>query len=138
MSDPTTLFRLALPGLTVEVSGEQTFVEEMFGKVSQDLTELLSQPASAQAGGGDRGARHVWVYVRGSLFNKVYLSNIRDLERGPLGRFLDPDRVRRVYTEGEKCARYAGFPEREKTLWAEFTEEGQAMLRRGMSPLDNP
>lgn len=133
MSDSNTRFRLALPGLTVDVTGDQTFVEEMFGKVSQDLAKLLSQPA-AHHGGGDHGARHVWVYVRGALYNKVYLSDIRDLERGPLGRFLDPDRIRRVYTEGEACARYAGFPEREKTLWAEFTAEGQELLRRGMRP----
>ncbi len=131
MSDSTTRFRLALPGVTVEVSGDQTFVEEMFGKVSQDLAELLSQPEAARST-ADRGSRHVWVYVRGALYNKVYLSDIRDLERGPLGRFMDPDRVRRLYTDGEKCARFAGFPEREKTLWAEFTEEGQAMLRQGM------
>lgn len=133
MSDATTRFRLALPGLTVEVTGEQTFVEEMFGKVSQDLTELLSQPSNARAG-IDRELHHVWVYVRGSLYNKVYLSDIRQLERGPLGRFLDPDRIRRVYADGEGSARYAGFGADEKTMWAEFTEEGQALLRKGMKP----
>ena len=123
MDDPTNHCRLERGGMVIEFTGTKQFVEDMFRKVSQDLdAEPVDEFTAA--------SKHIWVYLRGNLCHKVYLGDARDLERRSLGRFLSPDLIRRVYTDGEESAHFAGFRSDDQTLWAEFTDAGRSALQQ--------
>jgi hypothetical protein len=130
VDEPTIHCKLELLGLSIEASGPKKFVEEMFRRVTQDLG------GNTEPNPRRNTSKHVWVYLRGTHCHKVYLSDVRTLERHPLGRFVDPDRIRRFYTGSEDAAAFAGFVSHDETLWAEFTDEGRALLREQLNGQD--
>ena len=135
-----TRFLINLPGFTAELEGERKFVEDLYRKISRDVGPFIaagnearrkadSSPEEDSSIGHARGGGYTWVYLCTELFNKVYVVDNSVLDNSALGRFVDPDRVRRVYLNNEGTAKLTGLTSGSRTLWAEFTDEGRALLR---------
>ncbi|MEL6179521.1 MAG: hypothetical protein AAFS10_11230 [Myxococcota bacterium] len=144
----TTLFRLNLPGFTIELKGERTYVEDLYRSICRDLEPMMTAAArgkpirlpelpepvaespESRSEPTRRRSRYIWVYLCTSLFNKVYVVENPTIEYTAIGRFIDVDRIRRIYldrvTDG---GIFHSFTHNNKTLWAEFTHEGRALLR---------
>lgn len=136
----TTRFVLRLPQLRIELAGEKTFVEELYRTINRDFTPLIEAARRGELGAGKLPevtqenpavrSGHTWVYLCTAYFNKVYVMENSRLEAGLLGRFLDIDRLRRIYVAEEHSPVLAGLSDTDQTLFAEFTEEGRAALRK--------
>jgi len=136
-----TRFVINLPGLNAELEGDRKFVEDLYHKIVKDVGPIIAATADRRAKAstprkddtdereGPRGG-YTWVYLVTELFNKVYVVDNTAVENTVLGRFLDADRVRRIYLNAEKTAQLTGLTSGSRTLWAEFTDAGRAMLRR--------
>ena len=139
-----TKFTMRLPHLNIELSGEKTFVEELYKSISRDFAPLVD---AAKRGGSahqiildkDRDSDapkrndYTWVYLCTNFFNKVYVMEKSGLEASMLGAFVDFDRLRRVYVDREDSPVLESLAQTDRTLWAEFTEEGKAALRGAIS-----
>ncbi len=133
-----TRFSINLAGFTAELEGERTFVEDLYRKIVRDVGPLIaagSDPQKARreapkaAPTAPRGG-YTWVYLTTHLFNKVYVIDHTAFEASVLGRYFDVRQVRRVYLNAERTAQASGLTAGSRTLWAEFTEEGKALLRK--------
>lgn len=143
----TTRFRLNLPGFTVELQGQRTFVEDLYRKISRDLAPMLAaaaegRPIKTPMANAATAAQpqnmptrrngYTWMYFCSHLFNKVYVVENAAVEATPLGRFIDLDRVRRIYVDAERGTVFDSLTDDNRTLWAEFTEEGRALLKQSV------
>ncbi len=141
-----TKFVLRLPDIHIELKGEKTFVEEIYRAINRDFSSLIE---AAEQGGSahevalqaqreeqrqQRRNSYTWVYLCTAYFNKVYILESARIEASMLGLFVDIDRVRRVYVDDERSPILDGLAQSDRTLWAEFTEEGKAALRGAMAP----
>lgn len=150
----TTRFRLNLPGFTIELEGERTFVEDLYRSICRDIEPMMTAAArgkpirlpelpepgnEARSGHIARRSRYIWVYLCTALFNKVYVVENSAIEHIALGRFIDVDRIRRVYLDRvDDGELFKAFTHDNKTLWAEFTHEGRALLRETVGQEDDP
>ena len=140
----TTRFRLNLPGFTVELEGQRTFVEDLYRTISRDLEPMLKAASSGQpitlpelspesegTVSTNRRSSHIWVYFCTTLFNKVYVMENNTVEATLLGRFIDVDRIRRIYIDDipKNSSVFSNNFHNNRTLWAEFTDEGRELLR---------
>lgn len=136
-----TRFLINLPGFNAELEGERTYVEDLYHKIVKDVGPIIAatqgpksrpRPVADDDTGERNGPRggYTWVYLVTELFNKVYVVDNGTVDSTALGRFIDVDRVRRIYLKTEKTAQLTGLTAGSRTLWAEFTEAGKAMLRR--------
>lgn len=137
-----TRFVVKLPGLDIELEGEKTFVEELYRAIYRDFApvveaareghqahELALQVQRLQdESPAQRRRGHTWLYLCTAYFNKVYVIDNSRLEATFLGRFVDIDHIRRVYIDKEESPLLAGLTDNDRTLWAEFTDEGRAAL----------
>lgn len=160
MSKPEyTRFRLNLPQFSIEISGEKTFVEELYRKVQADLLPLLENPGKAaqihaqssspsvasMAQSGGRGGPpaidesnvprmdYTWIYSCTTHYNKVYVVENRVINHSIFGRYIDARRVRRIYIDRDKTRLFKELSSGTNTLWAEITPEGRKMIEQAAS-----
>ena len=132
MSDPDhTRCRLHTPDLLAEITGPRGLVEEVYRDITEDLARL-DEPHGEPA---ERARRHpLWAYLGTTHLNKVYAVESSALTTSPLGRFVDSDRVRRLYAHERRALAFAGLDHDTHTLWAEFTPQGRALLHDTLKP----
>ncbi len=139
-SSGNTRFVLRLPGFRIEMSGQKHFVEELYRTINRDFTPLIEAAARGEISNAQttqphddpeasRRSGYAWLYLCTAYFNKVYVMENSRLEASILGRFVDFERIRRVYVDHENSPLLTGMNDADRTLFAEFTEEGRAALR---------
>ena len=140
-----TRFRLNLPNILIELTGERDFVEELYRQVSRDLLPLYeSQPPKPLPSAPELPAkaahkadvskaphkRFTWIYACTDLFHKVYVVENPTIDRSIIGRWIDARNIRRLYLNREDEKLIDSLAGSNKTLWAEFTEAGREFLRK--------
>lgn len=135
----TTRFRLNLPHIDIELSGERNFVEDLYQRVSKDLLPIYQQnvdkkeASKAKSKAVDKGAPHelyTWIYACTDLFHKVYVVENHLVETSIIGKWINSSRVRRLYLDQEDERIISAVSGDNKTLWAEFTDAGRDFLRK--------
>ncbi|RAL25517.1 hypothetical protein DL240_04720 [Lujinxingia litoralis] len=140
----TTHFHFDFGGITLELSGERTFVEKMYKQVMRDVAEARSQapPAAAPAQSGSKGRvqagparrRSVWVHRCSELMRKIYMATPADVSASVVGKVIDSEPVAVIYVD--KDAFGGVFPQMDdgQTLWAEFTAAGKEKVAEATRP----
>jgi len=126
--DTRTQFRLDLPGLEIDISGDKRFVEDLFGRISHDLLPILTGQGNQPAPGMESSESYTWVYGCTEYFNKVYAVRDAQIEASILGRCVAPGKIGRIYLDREEGPLFPALAQGQQTLWAEFTEEGREHL----------
>jgi len=139
-----TRFKLSLPDVTFEIEGETTFVEDLYKTISRDLEPMLIAATAGEpidlpplkqetstSRKNSQSIRYTWVYHCTALFNKVYVTENNIISNSVIGRFIDVDRVRRISIDQDNGRSiFSSLFDDNRTLWAEFTEEGRQLLRK--------
>lgn len=131
--DGLTCFQFEFRGVCVEISGERSYVDEMYQVLMRDM-ESAKRGAEEHSGPVVVPEEEplVWVHRCSQMMHKIYLAEVRSLARGLLGRVIDPSWIDTVYADKGAFDRLlAGF-DGDRTLWAELTPEG----RRTINQLD--
>lgn len=156
-----TKFQLSLNGISLEVSGEREFVEEMYRAIMADIEEARrrlhqgamtkltspsapvadnkpakSAPVKVSASSKQRQnfEQVVWVHRCTSLVNKIYMASPRDLRRTKVLSKINLDHLATLYVEGKLMTRILPQFERGQTLWAELTTAGRAKIAEASAP----
>lgn len=153
-----TQFKLSLNGITLELSGDQAFVEEMYREIMRDIEEARARMArgersqftprraakgsgasSAPSGEKDRPFEHiVWVHRCSELVHKIYMASPQDLGRVKPLRHLDPAHLATMYVEDRLLSRLMPQYDRGQTLWAELTQAGRARIAEASAAKPRP
>ena len=148
MSSDSTRFKLSLNGISLEISGERSFVEEMYREIMRDIEEARERLSRGERSGLAPGAQAerlaqskprapalqkplehvVWIHRCAPLVHKIYMASPSDLERSKLFGFLAPRRLSTLYMEDALLSRLLPKFDRGQTLWAELTREGRAKI----------
>ncbi len=115
-------------GLLIKIQGERREVEDLYQEIGRDLStqEEMGEPS-------DVSWRQIWVYLRTAYLNKLYVVDHSSLGHSLPGRFLDTDRIRRVYSDHKRSLAMAGVDPDATVVWAEVTEEGREVLRKAQA-----
>jgi hypothetical protein len=140
MSDETqSKFNFEFGGISIEVSGEKEFVQEVYQTVMRDV-ETARKNVEA-SGGKARGAtgekkepEAVWVHRSSDMMRKVYMAALKDVLKTPLGELLDIKVVSALYVEKGVFDRLFPDLENSQTLWAEFTQAGRKRIAEATEP----
>lgn len=149
MTSERTKFRFDFGGITLELTGDREFVQEMYQCVMEDVQEarLRANQQPEQRGQGKRAVspggklkesqalpRSVWVHRADNLMRKIYMVSESDVARSWLAQILDETYISSVFVD--KPIFEQVFPELDggKTLWAEFTSEGRKRLAAASKP----
>jgi hypothetical protein len=72
---------------------------------------------------------YTWIYNCTSHYNKVYVIENQVILHSFYGRFLNPQRIRRIYIDRDtKSTLFKPLAAGNRTLWAEITPEGRRMI----------
>lgn len=126
--DTRTQFRLDLPGLEIEISGDKRFVEDLFGRISHDLLPVLTGQPDQELPGTEPSQSYTWIYGCTEYFNKVYAVRDTQINASILGGCIRTAKLRRIYLDQEEGPLFPALAQGQQTLWAEFTEEGREHL----------
>lgn len=156
-----TKFQLSLNGISLEVSGEREFVEEMYRAIMADIEEARrrlhqgvvtglsssSAPAVSAKPAQNTPAKVspstkqrqnfeqvVWVHRCTSLVNKIYMASPRDLHRTKVLSKLNINHLATLYVEDKLMTRILPQFEKGQTLWAELTTAGRAKIAEASAP----
>jgi hypothetical protein len=139
--------KIQTPQFGVHLEGDADLVRIGYEGLRQALLERLApraegaaeppssrpRPASGPRGPGrpEVGPEYVWVYRSNDLYHKVHVVQRRQLYVTGLGRYLQPERLARIYVESEDAPMIEGLIPPGKTLWSELTRLGRERLRKG-------
>lgn len=148
-SDDTTHFQLNVNGISLELSGEREFVQQMYQQIMRDLevardrmiarqSELIADDRSATAVKRRIKARKtpipeqdnqvIWLHRCNDMVHKIYMASADDIRASPLFGLLDPSAIGTLYVRDPLLARALPRFERGQTLWAELTAAGRRKI----------
>ena len=132
--DDLTHFQFDFGGVSLELSGERRFVEEMYQQVMRDVeaarsgrkeAALATKPAGpAQGPGKVEEQAVVWIHRCSEMMRKIYMVPAAELGDTMLAKSLAPERINVLYVDKGAMDVLPTF-DHGKTLWAEFTELGK-------------
>ncbi|WP_133622040.1 hypothetical protein [Bradymonas sediminis] len=135
-ADESIRFEFSFHGINIELSGESKFVDTLYRELMRDIEaarqtlDKEEEQAEVKASAASIEHTPVWVHRCSEMMRKVYMSNVSEMKRSPVGKTLDYQAVRTFYTD-DKAFR-AFFPKLadNRTMWAELTDEGQRTIRK--------
>ena len=150
--------RISSEAFSLELEGDPNFILETYDNVREDVlrrlikllqeapatiprpqsapTEHLDLPVADPPHDPHESSRiraanaknYVWVYVTHEIYNKVYVVDLPNFMTSPFSRFLDGQRLRKMYINREHRDLLGPLLETGKTLWSELTEKGREQL----------
>ncbi|QDG53987.1 hypothetical protein FIV42_25575 [Persicimonas caeni] len=128
-SEETVRFQFNFRGVQVEISGERRFVDEMYQELMRDI-EAARLGASERKDElklpDDEGL--VWVHRCSSMMRKIYMATTDDIGFTLLSNALDARQLSSIYVDKQVFDRFMPNIAKDRTLWAELTEEGRRTI----------
>lgn len=153
MAQDTTRFQLSLHGISLELSGERDFVEEMYREIMRDIEVararmLAGQPSGLQQAivseeptlqldmpresprpkGPPVQEQVIWLHRCSELVHKIYMTSASDLARVMPLRHVNKERIATLYVEDKLLSKLMPQFDRGQTLWAELTRAGRKKI----------
>lgn len=100
---------------------------------AQTMPSAVTVAAPPPHGAPDPHSLHrndyTWIYNCTAHYNKVYVIENQVIVHSFYGRFLNPQRIRRIYVDRDsKTTLFKPLAAGNRTLWAEITPEGRRMI----------
>jgi hypothetical protein len=130
-SDDTIHFHFQFRGITAEITGERTFVEEMYRALMRDM-EVARRGVNEDHQDMEYERSHpvVWVQRCSDMMRKIYMATPEQLELGPLNAVLDRRALANVYVDKKVFDSALPHFAEERTMWAQLTDEGRQQINR--------
>ncbi len=129
-ADEMIRFQFNFRGVEVEISGDRTFVEEMYQEVMRDIEAarrgVRDDDTDEIAIAADESL--VWVHRCSDMMRKIYMATPDDLGFTLLSNSLNPAELSCVYVDKRVFDRFLPNVSDDHTLWAELTEEGRRKI----------
>jgi hypothetical protein len=77
----------------------------------------------------------VWVHRASDMMRKIYMVNLNDVRKTPLGDILDVGALSTIYVEKGVFDRFFPDLENNQTLWVEFTQAGRQKIAEVTEPM---
>lgn len=130
-SEESVRFQFNFRGVQVEISGERRFVDEMYQELMRDIE-------AARLGASERKDEFrlpddeglVWVHRCSDMMRKIYMATTDDIGFTLLSNSLDARRLNSIYVDKHIFDQFMPNVAKERTLWAELTEEGKRTINR--------
>ncbi len=157
MNNEYTHFCLNLNGISLELEGERSFVEEMYRQIMRDIEEarrrnLAAQPQAASqaplkaSSATDPGQaprpratpsreQVIWIHRCSPLVHRIYMGTPQELSESPVLGAIQLDRVATLYIDDALLPKLLPRFERGQTLWAELTAAGKQQMSALRPPL---
>lgn len=147
--DERTQFRFDFGGITLELTGERAFVQEMYRRVMEDVQQARARAEQAPKvrGEGKQSSskaiqsqappalpRSVWVHRSDDLMRKIYMVSEEDVGKSWLAHFLNEAYITSVYVDKPLFETFFPGLDGGQTLWAEFTGEGRRRIAEATRP----
>ena len=130
-AENSTQFQFRLGGIELEISGDRTFVEQMYLRVMRDIEAArssLEDTADTLRRVAIREKQILWVHRCSPMMHKIYMSSPAELDKSPLMRQFETTHVNIVFADRGVFDRVLPSVEKGATLWAELTERGRKRI----------
>jgi hypothetical protein len=142
MDRQKNVVRIDTSAFQVELSGDETYVVEAYEALRPILLKsyraLLHTPRRVTEKMAAVGApvaslvsverTHFFAIWFSSIYHKVLMVSIKDMDTCPLASQLDFAKISRLYVDREHREGIPDFPQG-KVLWRELTEAGKSAMR---------
>ncbi|MBA2661414.1 MAG: hypothetical protein H0U74_03915 [Bradymonadaceae bacterium] len=131
-----THFQFDFGGISLELSGERAFVEQMYRQIMNDV-ELVrtgrhrapeTVPVGAATVARAPEPQVLWIHRCSEMMRKIYMATTDDIDETFLAKVLNSAHIGVLYIDKGIMHNTLSNLEKGNTLWAEFTEAGRQKL----------
>lgn len=150
MNQEKTQFRLNLNGISLELDGERSFVEEMYRRIMQDIEEARRRNKAAGASKSASTSKSpaksakprrdavVWIHRCSELVHKIYMASPDEFSSLRQLQCFDPEQIGTMYVSDKLLPKLMPQFDKGQTLWAELTPAGRQKIASASVPLTTP